>query len=284
MNYTPSTVYEAYQVAPEERPSADIGSLIRLTVVRQLRVFEKPSIDGDWLLLHVLNLTAPLVIPKLRPMKFGSETITALDYVKRVLEHGDLIDVIAHPAQNGVISIDLFWIHIVYVGDPSRAGAFSRKDDGLFAMRAKAGEKAERIVAKTLRDDHGHSFDDHVFITPGYFEIRYEGKKQRRPDLRCSCCGLTFEVKKRNRDEHFRVSHSSNRTFESENHRSGWHAFVLPDMKPRFLSNAAIAAAIANGNYRPGQDRYDTWADVDGPGVTAMQPPWCMGASGWSRI
>lgn len=83
-------------------------------------------------------------------------------------------------------------------------------------------------------------------------------------------------MKKRNKDYHFRVSHSDGRPFESGNELGpkDWHAFVFPDMKPRFVPNALIARAIANGQFTAGHDTYDTWADV-GDAVTAYTPPRC---------
>lgn len=197
MEYTPLA---ASHITTEERPNNEISSLTGPALVRELRV-DDFSFEGDWLRLHVNACEAPLVIQRVHRMTFGTETVTAIEYLRRVLERGDLIDVIAYSAHNGAIPIDLFWIHIRYVGMPRDAGIFSRKEDGLFAMRTKAGEKAERIVAKSLLN-YDHSFDDRALNTPGYFEIRYDGtKRHRRPDLKCLNCGLTFEVKKRNKDE-----------------------------------------------------------------------------------
>lgn len=270
MEYTPSVAARI-----EERSRSDIMSLSGPAIIRELRVY-KVSINGDWLRLHIHNADIPLVIHKNFLMTFGTENISALEYVWRVLEQGDLIDVIAGPAHGDGIPIGLFWIHIVYVGQVDEAGFFSRKEDGLFAMRAKAGEKAERIVAKELRDNFKHSFDSRTFETPGYFEIRYDkNKRQRRPDLKCLCCNVSFEVKKRNKDKRFRISHSAGRPFSRENSQHGWHAFVFPDMKPRFLSNRAISDAIVNGDFDPGMDQYDSWADVHGEKIREMQPPHC---------
>jgi len=270
--YTPSAVARI-----EERPVDDLLSLTEPALIRKLRI-ESISKDDSYLSLHALGFDVPLVIHRERRMVFGTETVTSIEYVRRVLERGDLIDVVARPMNGGIVPIDLFWIHIVYVGMPRDAGTFSRKEDGLFALRAKAGEKGERIVAKILRDKCGHSFDPTIFQTPGYFEIRYDkSKKQRRPDLKCLRCGVTFEVKKRNRDMRFRVSHSEGRPFSSENSYLGWHAFVFPDMKPRFLSNAVIERAIAKKNFARGADQYDSWADVYGDEIVAMSPPQCRG-------
>ncbi|CAH2904349.1 MAG: hypothetical protein PPHEMADM_5339 [uncultured Paraburkholderia sp.] len=141
----------------------------------------------------------------------------------------------------------MYWIHIEYVGSLSEAGAFRKKEDGLFAMRTKAGEKAERIVARKLKVDFGHSFSDPMLNSPGFFQIHYADKKDRKPDRICRRCGLTFEVKKRNRDSHYRMSHSVKRPFGSENHPEGWHAFVFRDRSIHFVPNATIAQAIADG-------------------------------------
>ena len=217
-----------------------------------------------------------LTIRQEHKMVFGGEEVTALDYLRRVLERGDMIDCVAGPVVDGRIPLSLFWIHITYIGQPWEAGNFSKKEDGLFAMRAKAGEKAERIVANTLHRKFGHSFPRSLLETPGYFEIRYDGtKKLRKPDRRCLVCGLTFEIKKRNRDHRFRVSHSDGRTFSAENRPDGWHAFVFPDMKPRFMSNKVIADAIENGLFDPGSDKYDSWADIRSDAVEVSDPPSC---------
>lgn len=271
MEYTPSSASRI-----EERSRSDILSLTSLALIRELQI-DNITTQGDWLRLYACGIDTPLIIHKHHHITFGTETIIAIDYARRVLERGDLIDVIAGPAGSEGIPINLFWIHIVYVGQINDAGVFSRKDDGLFAMRAKAGEKAERIVARELRDKYRHSFDSRTFETPGYFEIRYDKtKRQRRPDLKCLCCNVPFEVKKRNKDQRFRVSHSKGRPFSIENSRDGWHAFVFPDMKPRFLSNRAISDAIISGSFDPGMDQYDSWADVHGEKIREMQPPYCI--------
>ncbi|MDM0032851.1 hypothetical protein QTI33_12025 [Variovorax sp. J22P271] len=270
MEYTPSTIFGI-----EKCPRDDIFSLVKPALIRGLRIDDFSTNDG-WLQLRLQEFDGSLIIRRDHRLFFGTEWVTAIEYLKRVLERGDLIDAVAHPAQDGFVPIDFFWIHIVYIGTPQHAGIFSQKEDGLFAMRAKAGEKAERIVARMLRDRSGHSFDARLLQTPGYFEIKYdETKRQRRPDLECARCGLTFEIKKRNRDTRFRVSHSSVRPFLSENSPLGWHAFVFPDMKPRFLSNAAIADAIDSGNFIAGADQHDLWADVHGDKIKEMQPPTC---------
>lgn len=273
MNYTPLAFS---RINLQERASEEIATLTAAALVRELQI-DGFSIDGGWLYLYIIDSDIPLAIRQDHRMTFGTEVVTAIEYLKRVLERGDLIDVVARPARNGVVEIELFWIHIAYVGEIRSAGGFSKKEDGLFAMRAKAGEKAERIVARVLRDDCGHLFDTRVFETPGYFEIRYDStKRQRRPDLKCLNCGITIEVKKRNRDKRFRVSHSDVRPFSSENDLLGWHAFVFPDMKARFLSNAAIADAINNSRFEPGLDQYDAWADVHGEDICEMSPPKCQ--------
>jgi hypothetical protein len=272
MEYTPEAVTAA--AIPQVAPTV-LNSLTGPALVRRLRLIAF-HLDDGWLDLTVDGLDMPLTIRQDHRMVFGGEGISAVDYLKRVLERGDLIDCVAAPMEAGRVPLSLFWIHIMYVGQPRDAGDFSKKEDGLFAMRAKAGEKAERIVAKKLRDGFGHSFPPELLNTPGYFEIRYDSeKKRRKPDRRCLVCGLTFEIKKRNRDQRFRVSHSDGRPFGAENKPDGWHAFVFPDMKPRFMSNRAIIQAISRGLFDPGSDKYDSWADIQQDAVAVSDPPYC---------
>lgn len=267
MDYTPSRYSQI-----TEKPQRDILSLTGTALVRNLKITNAKT-NQDLLLLYFEGCNLPLSIPKNHAMTFGTERISALDYFKRVLERGDHIDVVVSSVSQNSITIELFWIHILYIGQPSDAGNFSQKEDGLFALRAKAGEKAERVVAQVLVSQ-GHSFDTNVLQTPGHFKIIYDkSKKIRRPDLTCRTCNITFEVKKRNKDTHFRVSHSEGRKFSSENNSYGWHAFVFPDMTPHFLSNTTIARAITIGQFTPGKDRYDSWADIHG--VSETTPPQC---------
>lgn len=272
MEYTPATVAAAAMlpVAP-----ADLHRLTAPALVRRLHLIAFHLEDGR-LDLTIDGLDMPLTIRQEHRMVFGGEAISAVDYLRRVLERGDLIDCVAAPMETGRVPLRLFWIHIIYVGKPRDAGNFSKKEDGLFAMRAKAGEKAERIVAKKLHYSFGHSFPPELLDSPGYFEIRYDNtKKRRKPDRRCLVCGLTFEIKKRNRDHRFRVSHSDGRPFAAENKPDGWHAFVFPDMKPRFMSNRVIIDAIARGLFELGSDEYDSWADIQPDAVAVSDPPHC---------
>lgn len=271
MEYTPE---EIQRLAVGEKLPSNANSLNGLAIIRRLRITGFARTDGI-LSLCTETLPLPLTIPEVSMVTFGSESVTALEYFRRVIENGDMIDAVLYPQTDGVFPLKLFWIRIEYVGAPGPGQEFSKKDDGLFAMRAKAGEKAERIVARTLRDKFGHSFPPGMCDSPGYFEIRYIGKKQRKPDRKCLTCGLTFEIKKRNKDHYFRVSHSDGRSFASENAPNGWHAFVFPDMKPRFIINAAIAKAIMDKRFRAGKDRYDSWADVDADAVVVTDPPHC---------
>lgn len=271
MEYTPAEVAAA---AMKKVVPADIHRMTGPALIRRLRLVGF-HLDDGWLDLIVDGLDMPLTIRQDHRMVFGGEGISAVDYLRRVLERGDLIDCVAAPKEAGRVPLRLFWIHIIYVGLPRDAGDFSKKEDGLFAMRAKAGEKAERIVAKRLQS-FGHSFPPELLDTPGYFEIRYDSKKKhRKPDRRCLVCGLTFEIKKRNRDHRFRVSHSDGRPFAAENKPDGWHAFVFPDMKPRFISNRVIIDAISRGLFDPGHDEYDAWADVRPDAVSVSDPPNC---------
>jgi len=218
-----------------------------------------------------------LAVERSREMVFGDESVTAENYFRRVIERHDHIDgvVTGHPTSSGEMPLEVFWIQIRYVGEPGGAPAFSRKDDGLFAMRTKSGEKAERRVTNTLSGNCSHAFPPELHYCPGFFEIRYAGKKNRLPDRVCLNCGLHFEVKKRNRDWHFRISHSEARPFDTENHPSGWHAFVFPDMSVTFLSNTQILFHLQHGNYTMGRDRYDSWAQLDPQAVKPEAPPLC---------
>lgn len=247
-------------------------------LVRRLKVVALKPFESR-LFLTVEGVKPLLRIDRLELMTFGDESVTAVDYCRQVLERNDLIDaVLLRTHGDDPIQMAYYWIHIQYVGDPSEAGNFSRKDDGLFAWRVKSGEKAERRVANLLRERWGHDFAPSFLKTPGFCEIRYASKKQRKPDLRCSSCGVTFEVKKRNRDRHYRVSHSAARPFDTENRRGGWHAFVFPDMNTiHFVSNLEIADAIRDGRFTPGQDRYDAWAQIQRPANASVAPPLCTG-------
>lgn len=277
MEYTPESV--RLMSVQETLPEA-LVSATDLVLVRRLKLvkFNRQRL-GDFVRLDLLadGLSWPMSIPAGQEMSFGGERIRALEYLKRVLEFGDMVDAVVGPIREGGIPVKMFWIHIEYVGSPKDAGSFSRKEDGLFAMRAKAGEKAERVVAKLLRDDYGHVFTEGMCDTPGFFEIRYDKtKRQRKPDRKCLACGLSFEVKKRNRDEYFRVSHSRSRPFDDENGLKGWHAFVFPDMKVKFVRNIAIAEAVRNGCFTEGSDSYDTWADIDPEAISVSEPPMCV--------
>jgi hypothetical protein len=246
-------------------------------IFRGLKATEAKK-DGDNLIIGTSTLSAPLTIPLSMVMVFGDERITAGDYARRVIERDDQLDAVLLPKANGVFPIFCYWIRIVYVGEPLDPRTYAKKDDGLFAMRAKSGEKAERIVARHLRDNGGHIYPINSRESPGYFEIRYAGKKKREPDSpdrRCTVCGLSIEIKKRNKDQKFRVSHSEGRPFSTENAPDGWHAFVFPDMKPRFVSNAVIAQAIAEKRCRVTHDRYDSWAEIDADAIVIGTPPAC---------
>lgn len=201
-------------------------------------------------------------------MHFGGERVTALQYAKRVLERGDEIDLVVSPAMD--VPVLAFWIRIVCEDTPRPGQQYRLKEPGLFAMRTKAGEKAERWTARQLVQA-GHTFPAHMLISPGYFRIVFAGKRDRKPDLVCSDCGLRFEVKKRNRDRRFRVSHSTARPFSTENRVSDWHAFVFPDLSIKYVANARILALLETQRFEPGHDQYDGWADLDAADVFATE-------------
>jgi hypothetical protein len=270
--YTPA----AFLNVPE-RSLAEACIVRGASLVRGLQVTDRRSADPN-LLIQVGETGIALSIPLTFQMTFGTETVSAADYFRRVMERGDLIDAVVHgPANSRTLPTSGYWIQIRFVGNAADGPGFSKKDDGLFALRAKAGEKAERIAARSLAAA-GHTFFGRfaVLQSPGFFEIRYAGKKYREVDRSCSACGLQFEVKKRNRDSHIRVSHSTSRTFWSENDDAGWHAFVMSDMSVRYVSNADIGAALRRGNFTSGSDAYDRWADVHlAPDQIRSTPPAC---------
>lgn len=273
MEYTPA-IFRGNHL--KETTLANIAHGTHPILVRRIRLIGARTHNG-FLLLDAQSLEKPLSIATDAVMRFGTESITALHYFQRVIERYDLIDVIILSAVANIIPIQTFWIHIEYVDNRRDTGMFSQKDDGLFALRTKSGEKAERVVTYLLSNTYGHHFDSRLYESPGFFQIRYTGKKHRTPDRRCLQCHITFEVKKRNKDHHFRVSHSQQRPFTSENNLTGWHAFVFPDMTVHFVPNALIAQAIMSNQGRPGHDRYDQWMDVDH--LTSLQPPLCAKSS-----
>lgn len=271
--------YVPAKFAKRRLPEADVPGLTELrtaAIVRRLKVIRCTGGVGDDMHLRIEGLDATLRIPKKQMMVFGDIKITALDYFYMVIEEGDHIDAVIGPIDGEAYPVECFWIRIVYQGSAEEAGSFSRKEDGMFAFRTKAGEKAERITAKILHRDFGHSFEPAMFDTPGHFVIRLDKtKKMRKPDRKCLACGLEFEMKKRNRDQRFRVSHSEGRPFGGENHPDGWHAFVFPDMKPRFVPNSKIADAIKQNHFEKGKDGYDAWAELPQAEAWVCDPPRC---------
>lgn len=251
------------------------------SIVRGLRIVERWHNESH-LSLQAEGVPITLSIPLDQRMRFGEEVISAKEYFRRVIEEGDFIDIVTSADQpfDGHLMMDIYWIQIRYSGDSeSIAGRYQKKDDGLFAMRTKAGEKAERVATKILLSDCRHSFADAQTRSPGFFEIWYQGKKARLVDRCCSVCGVKFEIKKRNKDEYFRVSHSDKRPFQIDNQADGWHVFVFPDFRPRFVSNRLILSALRDGRYKAGRDRHDAWADIDADALHISEPPGCIGAS-----
>ncbi len=273
--------YTPGQFSGKGLPEIGVEGLATLSgpaIARRLRVVRVARQEG-FLFLYIAGVDAPLSIWEGRMLKFGRLEHTAFDYLVFVIEQNDLVDAVVRPLKNGSYPLDFYWIHIVYSGTLADAGSFSKKEDGMFAMRTKSGEKAERSVAKLLRDGFGHSFAQEMFDSPGYFELRFDkNKKIRKADRKCLACGLEFEMKKRNRDRKFRLSHSPGRPFDGENRADGWHAFIFPDMKPRFVSNRAISDAIARNEFVPGTDGIDVWADLKGGEKLVCDPPRCPAA------
>ncbi|HDR9033410.1 TPA: hypothetical protein QDB07_000859 [Burkholderia vietnamiensis] len=272
--YTPKTVRQRNL---RDVPASIAHHLHAPAIVRRLKVLDATFTPDGFLRIKTDYLV--LAIEQSRTMRFGPETIAAVLYFQRVIERGDLIDAVVLPrAEDGSHPIEAFWIDVRYVGASPSDGWGTMKEDGQFAMRAKAGEKAERVVTRMLRDVHGHTFEEGACETPGYFEIRSKDKRIRRPDRVCSCCGMTVEVKKRNHDTQFVVSHSDRRPFSTENASNGIHAFVFADMQPRFVSNTDIARALSLGRFQNGQGSHDRWAEIDQNAVRVIEAPRCAGA------
>jgi hypothetical protein len=247
-------------------------------LAREVLVADATFLD-EALVLLLDGSPRPAAIERNRVLQFGKARATAEEYFRRVIERGDRIDLITsrelRPTSD-TVRLDTFWIHIVYAEPSSSAPRpFQKKDDGHFAMNAKSGEKAERLVTRRLRDDGQHPFTADLIHTPGFFEIRYSGKGARTVDRVCPQCKLKVEVKKRNKDRYYRVSHSERRPFWEDNDKDGWQAFVFPDMSSAFVSNAQIIQAIRNGDFRPGADTYDEWADIAPRVIGTGTPPGC---------
>jgi len=174
-------------------------------------------------------------------IQFGLERVSATDYYDCVFSNGDLVDL----AVDGALTY--IWIHINYQGQRTETSTFSAKGNGLFALCARAGEKAEAAVRRCLSGDFGHGFgplDD----SADRLVIQYTNKRVRRPDLGCPKCSTKFEVKKRNRDRNFRISRSAVRPFGSENQPGVQHCLVFLDFQLRFVPNSTILACLNDGD------------------------------------
>lgn len=260
---------EKSDVSPDMPPAIVRG----LTVVGRGRDESK-----DYLVIEINGLGYPLWIKADIDLGIGDKPISAVDYFRRVIEPDDRIDIVSAAVQSvpDAVLIDKYWIEIRYVGTPRERGSMGRfKEDGMFAMRTKAGEKAERRAARVLVERYGHQFSKQLSESPGCFQIYYEGKRDRKVDRVCLACGMQVEVKKRNTDQHFRVSHSALRPFKTENSPDGWHAFVFADLRPRFVPNTQIFEALANGQYRQGGDKYDEYAQIFPTAIQVVEPPMC---------
>lgn len=254
------------------------------SLVRSLPVVGRSwNKSRDYLVLDIEGLAVRIRIEAAKPMAIGDKPISAVDYFRRVIERNDRIDIVTaakQPIPEAVV-IDIYWIEIQYLGRPREDEDMRRyKEDGMFAMRTKAGEKAERRAARVLVDDYGHQFPKQTSESPGCFQIYYEGKRDRKVDRVRLACGMKVEVKKRNTDEYFRVSHSARRPFETENSPDGWHAFVFADLKPRFVPNTQILDALAKGKFRQGGDEYDEYAQIEPTAISVVQPPHCYKSNG----
>lgn len=169
------------------------------------------------------------------------------------------------------------WIHIHYA-DPENKKSYrgsSKKDDGEFAYRTKAGEKVERKIANLAKNEFGHSFKYERLHSPGFFEIRYRNKRRREIDLECSCCSLKIEVKARLKDRYFRVSHSEARKLQNENDIEGWHAFGFPDDEFVFVPNKIIYKSLADHKLKPVRDTKDAWVQIPSEMIKPDDLPQC---------
>ena len=269
MSYVPAAYRNAQEHAVLPRNPAQLASPI---LVRSLQLLSWKN-EGSSLRLVVHPAPYHLLAPASGLMALGEEKISMVDYCHRVLELNDYIDVVLDPLRNP-LPLSHFWIHIVYEGSLLGPRPSTFKDDGQFAMRAKAGEKAERLVAMDLVERFGHQFAPSKLCSPGVFTIRYADKRERQSDLVCQRCGLRVEVKKRNRDRRYRISHSSTRPFHAENPSDGWHAFVWPDFQVAYVPNTDIMRLIETGSFTFGT-QIDTWAELPNHKISAKNPPRC---------
>lgn len=281
MLYTPAQFADL-----ESRPGKDLQTAAQAggaAILRSLQVvgveMRRYRADGrPFLFIGIDEPPGQLAIPSDEMMVFGSETLTAREYFTRVIEPGDRIDVVVSADQHAsqAVLIAAYWIEIRYAQATPPQGRSSYKEDGLFALRTKSGEKAERLATRLLVDHCGHAFAiPHATQSPGFFEIRYERKARRDVDRTCQRCGIEFEIKKRNKDRRFRVSHSESRPFGRENKPSGWHAFVFPDMTVHFVPNEQILEAMEAGRFQAGSDSYDSWAEIYPAAIKPCPPPVC---------
>jgi hypothetical protein len=258
----------------EAEPHTLAGEVAAPTIIRRVKFTGYRRVAGrNTVLLEFEGVPQPIAMNPDGEMFFETESISLNNYLWRVIEYNDVVDIILDPRHSPQMTY--LWIHIDYLEEPPTSLSFSRKDDGLFAMRTKSGEKAERLVAKKMVQDFGHSYPSDRLQGSGVFEIRYRDKKTRSQDLTCLRCRLSVEVKKRNKDRRYRISHSNSRPFWRENREDGWHALVFPDMSIHFLSNRSIIDAIGKGRFTSGSDRYDAWADLSQDIVREEDPPFC---------
>lgn len=226
---------EDYLPSAFRRSSIRLGAISDLlqplsqtTVIRKVKLLNIKGKSGHLYKLEFEGLPLPIVVNPQSVMIFGDERVTIEDYIQRVVEKSDFLDLIIEPTKSPQATY--LWVHIHYLEEKPSDLTFSEKDAGLFGMRTKSGEKAERRVARDLMTSYGHRYPPEALEGPGVFQITYKGKKKRKPDMVCIICKLHVEVKKRNRDRRFRISHSPSRPFQQENKLSGWHAFVFPEM------------------------------------------------------
>lgn len=255
------------------QPSDLIRPVSQTTVVRRVKLLNIKGKAGRLYKLEFDDVPSAVPVNPKSVMEFGGESVTIEEYIWRAVEKNDLLDLILEP--NKSPQATHLWVHIDYLEERPDDSDFSEKDAGLFGMRTKAGEKAERLVARELVATYGHRYPSSRLEGAGVFQITYTGKKKRKPDLVCTACQLHVEAKKRNRDRRYRISHSDGRPFQRENKPDGWHAFVFPDRTIHYVPNKAIITLLRQGYYTAGRDRHDAWADLDSNKVQEVPPPHC---------
>lgn len=142
MEYSPA---EFQCVAVTEKLPSEAESISAPAIVRRLMVTNF-AVKNDTLFLEISSLRLRLTIPHNQPMVFGTETITAIEYFRRVIERNDMIDAVLLPKEDDLIPIQSFWIRIEYCGKPPAAGTYSKKDDGFLLCVPKPARRLRELL------------------------------------------------------------------------------------------------------------------------------------------